>query len=91
MQIISKEGGLLLEDIFEGATRAYELGSQSMFCPLIVEDLDPPRRMLVEVARMLYKFVKFFGPNVYLYHPYNIFLLGYSHRCFARNEVFFWK
>ncbi|XP_057457481.1 transcription factor LHW-like [Lotus japonicus] len=48
-KIISKEGGLLLEDIFEGATRAYELGSQSMFCPLIVEDLDPPRRMLVEM------------------------------------------
>ncbi|KAK4286308.1 hypothetical protein QN277_002879 [Acacia crassicarpa] len=45
-----KEGGLLLKDNFEGgATWAYEIGSQSMVCPIIVEDLNPPRQMLVEM------------------------------------------
>ncbi|KAK3025190.1 hypothetical protein RJ639_044360 [Escallonia herrerae] len=49
-KIIGKEGGLLLKDNFEGgATWAYELGSQSMVCPIIVEDLNPPRQMLVEM------------------------------------------
>ncbi|CAN4119157.1 unnamed protein product [Withania somnifera] len=49
-KIISKEGGLLLKDNFEGgATWAYEIGSQSMVCPIIVEDLNQPRQMLVEM------------------------------------------
>ncbi|GAY67865.1 hypothetical protein CUMW_259820 [Citrus unshiu] len=49
-QIISKEGGLLLKDNFEGgATWAFEVGSQSMVCPIIVEDLNPPRQLLVEM------------------------------------------
>lgn len=49
-KIINKEGGLLLKDSFEGgATWAYEVGSQSMLCPIIVEDLNPPRQMLVEM------------------------------------------
>ncbi|XP_054812015.1 transcription factor LHW isoform X2 [Prosopis cineraria] len=49
-KIINKEGGLLLKDNFEGgATWAYEVGSQSMVCPIIVEDLNPPRQMLVEM------------------------------------------
>ncbi|KAK9280124.1 hypothetical protein L1049_013811 [Liquidambar formosana] len=49
-KIISKEGGLLLKDNFEGgATWAFEVGSQSMVCPIIVEDLNPPRQMLVEM------------------------------------------
>uniref|UniRef100_A0A161WXN2 BHLH domain-containing protein n=1 Tax=Daucus carota subsp. sativus TaxID=79200 RepID=A0A161WXN2_DAUCS len=48
--IINKEGGLLLKDNFDGgATWAYEVGSQSMVCPIIVEDLSPPRQMLVEM------------------------------------------
>lgn len=51
LQIISKEGGLVLKDNFEGgATWAFEVGSQSMVCPIIVEDLNPPRQMLVEVV-----------------------------------------
>ncbi|KAK4358540.1 hypothetical protein RND71_020769 [Anisodus tanguticus] len=50
LQIISKEGGLLLKDNYEGgATWAYEVGSQSMVCPIIVEDLNQPRQMLVEM------------------------------------------
>ena len=54
LQIISKEGGLLLKDNFEGgATWAFEVGSQSMVCPIIVEDLNPPRQMLVEVVTMI--------------------------------------
>ncbi|KAE9593107.1 putative transcription factor bHLH family [Lupinus albus] len=49
-KIVSKEGGLLLKDNFEGgATWAYEVGSQSMVCPIIVEDLSPPGQMLVEM------------------------------------------
>ncbi|RZB75097.1 transcription factor LHW-like [Glycine soja] len=49
-KIVSKEGGLLLKDNFEGgATWAYEVGAQSMVCPIIVEDLNPPRQMLVEM------------------------------------------
>ncbi|KAJ7948064.1 Transcription factor LHW [Quillaja saponaria] len=49
-KIISKEGGLLLKDNFEGgATWAYEVGSQSMACPIVVEDLNPPRQMQVEM------------------------------------------
>nr|DAD48366.1 TPA_asm: hypothetical protein HUJ06_018303 [Nelumbo nucifera] len=49
-KIINKEGGLLLKDNFEGgATWAFEVGSQSMICPIIVEDLNPPRQMLVEM------------------------------------------
>ncbi|KAL5151994.1 Transcription factor LHW [Glycine soja] len=49
-KIINKEGGLLLKDNFEGgATWAYEVGSLSMVCPIVVEDLIPPRQMLVEM------------------------------------------
>ncbi|XP_008784115.2 transcription factor LHW-like isoform X2 [Phoenix dactylifera] len=49
-KIISKEGGPLLEDNFDGgATWAFEVGSQSMICPIMVEDLNPPRQMLVEM------------------------------------------
>ncbi|KAL5205993.1 hypothetical protein ABZP36_034202 [Zizania latifolia] len=44
------ENGLLLKDYFEGgATWAFDVGSQSMTCPIIVEDLDRPRQMLVEM------------------------------------------
>ncbi|KAK1398637.1 Transcription factor LHW [Heracleum sosnowskyi] len=49
-KIMNKEGGLLLKDNSEGgATWAYEVGSQSMVCPIIVEDLNSPRQMLVEM------------------------------------------
>lgn len=51
LQIIGKEGGLRLKDNFEGgATWAYEVGSESTVCPIIVEDLNQPRQMLVEVG-----------------------------------------
>ncbi|KAJ9542917.1 hypothetical protein OSB04_029423 [Centaurea solstitialis] len=50
-KIVSKDGGLLLRDNFEGgATWAYEVDSQSMVCPIIVEDLNSPRQMLVELC-----------------------------------------
>ncbi|XP_002513717.2 transcription factor LHW [Ricinus communis] len=49
-KIMDKKGGLVLKDGFEGgATWAFEVGSQSMVCPIIVEDLNPPRQMLVEM------------------------------------------
>ncbi|KAI4304796.1 hypothetical protein MLD38_040265 [Melastoma candidum] len=49
-RIRDKEGGLVLKDNFEGgATWAFEVGSQSMICPIIVEDLNRPRQMLAEI------------------------------------------
>ncbi|KAI3939192.1 hypothetical protein MKX01_002060 [Papaver californicum] len=49
-KIIGKDGGLRFKDNFEGgATWAFEVGSQSMVCPIIVEDLHLPRQMLVEM------------------------------------------
>ncbi|XP_066162220.1 transcription factor LHW isoform X4 [Oryza sativa Japonica Group] len=49
-KIVSHEEGLLLKDNFEGgATWAFEVGTRSMTCPIIVEDLNPPRQMLVEM------------------------------------------
>ncbi|KAI7744922.1 hypothetical protein M8C21_000151, partial [Ambrosia artemisiifolia] len=49
-KLVSKDGGVLLKDNFEGGvTWAYEVGSQSMVCPIIVEDLNSPRQMLVEM------------------------------------------
>jgi hypothetical protein len=48
-QILGGENGPL-KDYFEGgATWAFDVGSQSMTCPIIVEDLERPRQMLVEV------------------------------------------
>ncbi|XP_022891825.1 uncharacterized protein LOC111406669 [Olea europaea var. sylvestris] len=50
LQINGKGGGLLSKDNYEGgATWAYEVGSQSMVCPIIVEDLNQPHQMLVEM------------------------------------------
>ncbi|CAO2825038.1 unnamed protein product [Amaranthus hypochondriacus] len=46
----NKDGGLLLKDEFQGsATWAFELGSQSLVCPIVVEDLTPPRQLLIEM------------------------------------------
>ncbi|XP_052186168.1 transcription factor LHW isoform X1 [Diospyros lotus] len=50
VQIASKDPGMLLGHNFEGGrTWAYEVGSQSMVCPIIVEDLNAPRQMLVKM------------------------------------------
>ncbi|KAJ6835202.1 transcription factor LHW-like [Iris pallida] len=49
-KFINREGGLQLKENFKGgATWAYEVGTQSTACPIIVEDLNPPRQMLVEM------------------------------------------
>ncbi|WOL11213.1 transcription factor LHW [Canna indica] len=49
-KISNEEGGLLLKDNFEGgATWAFEVGAQPMICPIVVEDLNLPRQMLVEM------------------------------------------
>jgi len=54
-QILGGENGPLWKDYFEGgATWAFDVGSQSMTCPIIVEDLDRPRQMLVEVMVVFY-------------------------------------
>jgi hypothetical protein len=62
----------LKDNFVGGATWAYEVGSQSMVCPIRVEDLNPPRQMLVEVILMLYRYIKFFGFNIFLHHLYNL-------------------
>ncbi|VAI03620.1 unnamed protein product [Triticum turgidum subsp. durum] len=47
-KILGSENGPVWKDYFEGgATWAFDVGSQSMTCPIIVEDLDRPRQMLV--------------------------------------------
>lgn len=49
-KIISDDEGLFLKDNFEGgATWAFEVGSRSVICPIVVEDLSTPRHMLVEM------------------------------------------
>ncbi|GMH12689.1 hypothetical protein Nepgr_014530 [Nepenthes gracilis] len=49
-KIINEDGGLLLKDNFGGGTTwAFEVGCQSMVCPIVVEDLNPPRQLLVEM------------------------------------------
>ena len=59
LQLLNKESGLLLKENFEGgATWAFEVGSQSMVCPIIVEDLNPPRQMLVEVTAPFFFFTQ---------------------------------
>lgn len=34
-----------------GVTWAFEVGGQTMVCPIIVEDLSPPGQMLIEVCK----------------------------------------
>ncbi|KAG8076696.1 hypothetical protein GUJ93_ZPchr0006g41352 [Zizania palustris] len=47
-KILGSENGPVWKDYFEGgATWAFDVGSQSMTCPIIVEDLDRPRQMLL--------------------------------------------
>ncbi|KAJ6798105.1 transcription factor LHW-like [Iris pallida] len=49
-KFINREGGMQLKENFKvGATWAYEVGTQPTPCPIIVEDLNPPRQMLVEM------------------------------------------
>lgn len=53
VQIIGKESGVVLKDASSGsgtgATWAFEVEGQTMVCPILVEDLNPPGQMLVEV------------------------------------------
>eukprot|EP01018_Ginkgo_biloba_P034596 Gb_14057 [translate_table: standard] len=49
-KVLCKEGGLLATDNLEGgASWAFELGGQTLGCPIIVENLNQPRQMLVEM------------------------------------------
>ncbi|EPS62249.1 hypothetical protein M569_12542, partial [Genlisea aurea] len=50
-KIVSKDGNFLVRNEFEGgATWAYEVGSRSTVCPIVVEDLNQPGQMLVEMV-----------------------------------------
>ncbi|MBA0845529.1 hypothetical protein Goarm_023356, partial [Gossypium armourianum] len=46
---IVPNGAKIKENFKGGTTWAFEVGSRSMICPIIVEDLNPPRQMLVEM------------------------------------------
>ncbi|XP_062204627.1 transcription factor LHW-like isoform X2 [Phragmites australis] len=48
-KILGGENGPLKNCFEGGATWAFDVASQSMTCPIIVEDLDRPRQMLVEM------------------------------------------
>ncbi|XP_021720561.1 transcription factor LHW-like isoform X1 [Chenopodium quinoa] len=49
-KVAKKEGGMPLKDEFQSsATWAFELGSQSLVCPIVVEDLNLPRQLLIEM------------------------------------------
>ena len=48
------------ERVEGGATWAFEVGAQPPVCPIIVEDLLPPRRLLVEVMIGLSRNLNFF-------------------------------
>ncbi|KAE8688740.1 bHLH157 protein [Hibiscus syriacus] len=47
---LKQTGESKIKENFEGGTTwAFEVGSRSVICPIIVEDLNPPRQMLVEM------------------------------------------
>ena len=61
-QLIEQENGVVLKDSSVkdsknggggggGATWAFEVAGQTLVCPIIVEDMDPPGRMLIEVRK----------------------------------------
>lgn len=49
--MICKETGVILKDnvLSGGATWALEVGDELSMCPIIVQDLNPPGKMLIEV------------------------------------------
>ncbi|KAL6004456.1 hypothetical protein ACLOJK_005009 [Asimina triloba] len=53
VQIVGKDSGIFLKDSSSSggasATWAFEVEGQTMVCPIIVEDLNPPGQMLVEM------------------------------------------
>ena len=60
MKLISQDNGVVLKDNSTsgcngggggGVTWAFEVGGQTMVCPIIVEDLSPPGQMLIEVCK----------------------------------------
>ncbi|KAM0935118.1 putative transcription factor bHLH family [Dioscorea sansibarensis] len=52
-KMIGDESGVILKDNSggggSGATWAFEVAGQTMVCPIIVEDLNPPGQMLIEM------------------------------------------
>ncbi|KAK9274797.1 hypothetical protein L1049_022049 [Liquidambar formosana] len=57
-KLIGQDNGVVLKDNSSsggggggggGATWAYEVGGQTLVCPIIVEDLSPPGQMLIEM------------------------------------------
>eukprot|EP01018_Ginkgo_biloba_P032157 Gb_21142 [translate_table: standard] len=49
-KVLEKEDSLIAKDNLEGgASWALELGGQTIGCPIIVENLNQPRQMLVEM------------------------------------------
>ncbi|KAK2402360.1 transcription factor LHW [Trifolium repens] len=48
-KLIDQENEVIPKDKNHGATWAYEVANQTMVCPIIVEDMNPPGQMLIEM------------------------------------------
>ncbi|CAJ2628317.1 unnamed protein product [Trifolium pratense] len=48
-KLIDQENEVIPKDKNHGATWAFEVANQTMVCPIIVEDMNPPGQMLIEM------------------------------------------
>jgi hypothetical protein len=49
-----------------GATWAYEVANQTMVCPIIVEDMNPPGQMLIEVRLRVRMYIWFENSTIHV-------------------------
>ncbi|XP_010535518.1 PREDICTED: transcription factor bHLH157-like [Tarenaya hassleriana] len=52
MQLVNQKGSSIEEQVAgerNGATWAFEVGDESVVCPIIVEDLNPPGHLQIEM------------------------------------------
>lgn len=63
MDLICQQSGMVQDEnpkSSNGVTWACEVGDQTMFCPLLIEDLSVPGQMLIEVnKRHFHSYVMF--------------------------------
>ncbi|KAL5068485.1 hypothetical protein RYX36_019372 [Vicia faba] len=48
-KLLDQANGVVPKDKNHGATWAFEVSNPTMLCPIIVEDMDPPGQMLIEM------------------------------------------
>jgi hypothetical protein len=54
------------KDKNHGATWAFEVANQTMVCPIIVEDMNPPGQMLIEVRSRVTMSIWFENSTIYV-------------------------